>query len=111
MAERLSVNYVEDIGDHLRKQGQWKEAAEYVQNFMREEHSLYLGIITSVKYHPGTDRYIASNGDHSFKVTNAVAQFLMAHTSERGVRPMPQVYAHMVDGVVHDVALLFLSRS
>jgi hypothetical protein len=81
----------------------------YVEQEAMKDTPTYLGIIHSVVYSDKTDRYVLKFEAGSAKTTHDVAAFLLTHAFSRAARPT--VYAHMTEGSVDDVTLLFVSRS
>ena len=84
-----------------------------IQRQATEHTPIYLGPITSVNHYAARDCYTVKYGNSSSaKVTNEVAAYLMQYAlSGRGPnQAVPTVYAHMTDGAIDAVLLLFLSR-
>lgn len=74
-------------------------------------YPVYLGMVQAVTYDAKTDRYVAKcHEGSSARLTSAVAEFLLIHVNDPGRRMKPMVYAHMADGAVDAVSLLYLSR-
>jgi len=72
---------------------------------------IYLGICNAVVYSDKTDRYSARFDKNVLRVTNEVAKFLLTNRAIPSFGPAPTVNAHMTDGVIDAVLLLFLSRT
>jgi hypothetical protein len=97
----------------------WHNAAAQIHTTIRADYPVYVGIVDAVVYNDKTDRYVMkfNNSKSSAKVTNEVAEFLLAHVFPNG-SPLaattggrPTVSAAMKDGTVEAVHLLFLSRA
>lgn len=108
MANELA--YADEWADDARAAGaDYNVARGIVQARATLNHPVYLGIVTAVVYDSKTDRYIVKFSEgSSAKATNDAAEFLLTHSFSIGMRPT--VYAHMQDGAIDGVLLLFLSR-
>jgi len=109
-----SIAYAEEWGTQARSSGLSYDAARAeIQRQATEHTPIYLGPITSVNHYAARDCYTVKYGNSSSaKVTNEVAAYLMQYAlSGRGPnQAVPTVYAHMTDGAIDAVLLLFLSR-
>jgi len=113
MAEN-SIAYAEEWGTQARSSGLSYDAARAeVQRQATEHTPIYLGYIASVNHYAARDCYTVKYGrSSSARVSNEVAAYLMEHAlSGRGPnQAIPTVYAHMTDGIIDAVLLLFISR-
>lgn len=91
--------------DAGRKREEWVEEVKLT-------HPVHLGIIHAVKYDPKVDRYVALFGQSSAKLIAQVAEYLLMKqavaTGSSGPQ-LPDVYAHMTEGAIDGVVLVFVT--
>lgn len=80
-----------------------------IQARIAADYPMYLGIVTSVTYNEKVNRYVIKFDTSSARITNDVAAYLLTEGNRASMKPT--VYAHMADGVIDAVLLLYLSRS
>ena len=107
--------YADEWAQSARIQGMhYDQVRALIQERATQGHPMYLGIVSSVNYLEKTDRYVIKfgSGPSTAKITNEAAQFLLCEAWPHGEQvARPTVYAHMTDGVIDSVLLLFVSRS
>lgn len=111
------IVYASELADQARaKGGSYSEAAKHVRTEVLKDHPIHLSIVTAVDFDSKTDRYVVKFAGYgqskssSAKVTNEVAEFLLRERWHPARSAAPDAYAHMTDGKIDSVLLLFLSR-
>ena len=105
--------YSDELADEYRSQhpaNHYTELWRHIQAQLLAEYPMYLGIIDGVTYDSKTDRYVIKFGKSSAKINNEAAQYLLTWKDDPMVTTKPTIYAHMADGIIDRVAVLFLSR-
>jgi hypothetical protein len=111
MAQNVIV-YADELAAEARTiGGDYKAVSAHVQTRATAEHPMYLGMVLGVNYLEKSDRYVVKFGTSSAKVTAEVAQFLLTEVFSAQRSARPSVYAHMTEGTIDAVLLLFVSRS
>jgi hypothetical protein len=104
------IAYADEWGAEARTSGlSYERVRAEVQRKALEHTPIYLGIVEAVTYDSKTDRYVLKFNKSSARCTNDVAEFLLTHGINKPT--LPTVYAHMADGTIDQVLLLFISRS
>lgn len=107
------IVYADELAAQAReKHGtNYRDAAAHVQMVALQHHPIYLGLVNAVVYNDKTDRYVAKFGPSSAKLSSDVAQFLLAEVWNPTRNATPTVYAHMCEGTVDSVLLMFISKT
>lgn len=107
--------YLEEASELLMKAHGLTFATAHVQvkADIDAEYPMGLGIVTRVTYLDKADQYVirfgaSGIGTHTAKVTPEVAEHLLTHGFRSGAKPF--VHAHMADGLIDGVLLVYLSR-
>jgi hypothetical protein len=108
-----TIAYANEWADEARKGGaSYDEARAAIQQRALADHPVYLGIVNGVNYDSKNDRYVVKFGTSSAKATNDAAAFLIQHAVSKGAigQALPTVYAHITEGAIDAVLLLFIYR-